>query len=233
MRLITGNMPILASQDVEWKYLNIEKNNKEYFDRLSEHSLEDKHIIKGIPVYHSYLGKGKEHEYFALDFEKKRVLYYCLIAPSSERSIFKASLRPVAEKLVWRDSKLLKSFAAEVFFKVIFPSVKSCIISDEEQSSLGLFFWIKLSEMAVRSGYTVMLFGVDNKSNRRVYNLQLNDFDEEFMLNSEDLVSYMHGADIVFRHRGILISKISDVLRSDAKHLTIYDSLSEFVKYEK
>lgn len=155
---------IIASQIVDWSGLNDNQKNFQYYSRLSKHKSAQSINVKGFDVYHNYNPEGKNHEFYVLDYAHFKVLYYCALTPSSEKSIFKSNLHLYCEKLVWRAKRgLPPNFAMHVFFKCIMPQCKSFICSDEKQTIEGYWHWMRLICKALDLYYTVVLFAIDNK----------------------------------------------------------------------
>lgn len=205
--------------------LENKEENHAYYKRLSSTLLKDYTLVKGYKVYHNYRSQLKQHEFFVLDHEQYRVLYYCMLAASSERSIFKPSLHLYSERLVWRSKLLPKSFAKIAFAKCIFPKCKSYIVTDEEQSQYGFNYWYMLIYELIQKNYTVVLFAVDNKQNRKYCYLD-KEADFEFRY---DLGNYLMGKDNKYRHRGMLISVKKEVINPsvNAKEVDQYEFLDE------
>lgn len=218
---------IIASQIVDWTGLNDPKENMQYYTRLCRHKQYRSTMVKGFEVRHNYNPEGKSHEFYVLDKEHFKVLYYCALTPSGERSIFKPNLHPYYEKLIWRARRgLVPNFAQHVFFKCIMPECKSFICSDEQQTIEGYWHWMRLICKALDLYYTVVLFAVDNKNDRRY--IYLDEYDEDIM--TADVRDFLTGDDLKFRHRGIMISVKDDIINSSVKakeYTDIYEFLDD------
>lgn len=231
--LVNSKRRLESSQQIPpLRYLDDSERNTEFFKKLAKRNLSTSFIIQGETVYRSTL-PGKAYEFFCLDFENRKVLYFSQLSVSDNRCFLHHSLRKNRQSYVWADDLFRLShpaFARQCLWQLLFPLVPNILISDREQTNYGYNFWEILVREGIIQNYCVIAFVCKPSTKERYYTRFTHTSD--VYANIEKLKKLLFGKDIEYQNRGFAICRndITDLLEKDTRVTEL--SLDEFLKLD-
>ena len=213
-------------------YLNDKDNNTEIFHWLARRNLDTAFKVQGETVYRSTISK-KTYEFFCLDFENRKVLYFSRLSVSDTRCFLHSAIKINRQSYVWVDPIFKhrhKGFARQCLWQLLFPLVPNILVSDKEQTIYGHTFWEALLCDGIAKNYCVIAFAC-LPDNRERYFTYLTDANE-LIYNAGRLKQIILGDGSKYQYRGFAICKrnIRNMLEKDVK-ITELD-LNSFLKLD-
>ena len=223
----------MARQIPPLRYLDNAEQNTEIFHWLAKRNLDTSFTIQGETVYRSVIN-NKNYEFFCLDFENRKVLYFSQLSVSDNRCFLHDSLRKNRQSYVWADALFRmkhRGFARQCLWELLFPLVPNILISDREQTNHGYNFWEILVQEAIIQNYCVIAFICKPQIPRKRYFTKIMTI-ADIEYHAEELKKLLFGKETEYQNRGFAVCKkdIASLLEKDAKVTEL--TLDEFLKLD-
>lgn len=161
-------------------------------ERVADISAEAKCVMapgyRLIRVDHRKRPNGDEFEIALVNDVESSVVYYNKVMISI---ITDLKCRPATQNLVWRSSNaqhgaVLRDVAQKVFFNYILDKY-DVILSDNQQTGEGKFFWQRMMSSALAFGMNVYYYQMMNAQLQPIPNQDaLNDLEDQLWSEEED-----------------------------------------------